>query len=130
MRLAHLLDNREWVTLFVESKDEGWHFGPWKEAPDGGMVRIASMPILCAALPVAVIPVCKTCGAPLKKDGQYKNIARFVADCLEVHDPEPSKKHSAQPGYVLSEAEISDLADTLAMIHVIEAEEREERLVS
>jgi hypothetical protein len=127
MRLATLLDNRDWVTLYSESDGDRITFDPWNAAPEHSLnLRIISLPTVWATLPIETFPVCAECGEPFGEQGRFEATVCFQPTCTSKHDPDPPPKNQTRRDaeYVISEAEKKCAGHVFVKIHCFESESR------
>lgn len=99
-------DSHKWLTFgYCEPRpgddSSKVHFRPWKELPDGDLMRMVYIPSAWRILPACGanvadndVPSCCECGASFVEEGRYGIIVRFVASCLDRHDPSPPPKRT------------------------------------
>jgi hypothetical protein len=104
LRLARWNDSRKWLTLSYCDPRPGddpsrMNFSPWKELPDGDLMRMVYIPSAWRILPAGQInvpdnhiPSCSECGVAFTEDGRHGILVRFMASCSDRHDPSPPPK--------------------------------------
>lgn len=101
LRLKRWIDTRKWITLCPcdpkpREDPSRMNFGPWNELPDGDLMRMVYIPSAWRILPSGQakvahnhVPSCSECGVAFTEEGRHGTLVRFLASCLDRHDPSP-----------------------------------------
>jgi hypothetical protein len=68
--------------------DSRVHFGAWQEWLAGTLGQQVYLPHVWVK-PGDAVPTCPDCGTPFKKTREYPGMVKFLADCMDKHDPSP-----------------------------------------